>query len=128
MKRMNLNRTILIILALLLIMAPLTSYGRAATFFDYSVSESASGGLLAFASAMSNTTERFMNLSVVLLQYKNGVWTHYNAYSSYVENSAACYCSNVENAPRGYYYCVAVSFSSSSFAGAGPFYSQSFYW
>ncbi len=128
MRKSTSKKSLLVLIALLLMMAPLTSYGRAATTFDYSVSTSTSGGLLAFASAMSNKTESFMNLTVVLLQYRNGIWQDYKAYSAYVENTATCYCSNVASAPRGYYYCVEVTFSSSSLAGVGPFYSESFYW
>lgn len=134
MKTKLFKRTIMTLIAIMLLMAPLTSQAavanapRAASAFDYSVSAGKSGGILAFASVMSNCTESYMNLSVVLQQYKDGKWERYNSYSNYVTNTSTCYISQTENAPKGYYYRVAVSFSSSSLNPVGPLYSNSYYW
>ena len=84
--------------------------------------------LLVSARLASTVQESYINMNVTLQRYVNKEWESYKYYNAYEENVYYCVISETEDAPKGYYYRVALSFASSSIPGSGVLYSNSYYW
>lgn len=135
------KKTVAFLISILLFVIPIASahadyavysspaIARAATSVSFSVSAASNNKDLAvYACLLSTVKESYMNLNVTLQQYVNSKWESYKFYNSYVKDTTYCVISEAENAPKGYYYRLALSFYSSSIPSSGLYYSDTYYW